>query len=99
MPSCSFTSGGSLPPSCIYLCTTSRPVKRIPEIRTSSRTFSAQIFSFENGAFSSIISVEPGLNFAVGVEDGALAAIGPAHVTDADEVRGGQTIGRADFYA
>src|ERR1044072_9531660 len=51
------------------------------------------------GTFSSIILVEPGLDFAGVVEDSALAAIGPAHVADADEEGGGEAIGLADFYA
>src|SRR6266567_2146460 len=60
MPSRKLTPGGSLPPSCKYLCTASRPVKSTPEINTSSPTFSARIFSSVEGLVSWIIKIKRG---------------------------------------
>src|SRR5687768_6164587 len=68
-------------------------------MRTSSPTLSERIVCSEIGTFSSIILIEPGLDFAGVVEDSALAAIRPAHVADAHEERRGQAIGRANFHA
>src|SRR5438552_3778609 len=55
MPSRKLTLGGNVPPSCRYLWTASRPVNTIPDINTSSPTFSARIFSSENGKVSLFI--------------------------------------------
>src|SRR6516162_4627625 len=55
MPSFNVTPGGSLPPSCRYLWTASRPVYTTPEISTSSPTFSARILSSVKGKVSLII--------------------------------------------
>src|SRR3989442_15751237 len=55
MPSRRLTPGGNRPPSCRYLWTASRPVNTTPDIRTSSRTFSARIFSSVKGKERSII--------------------------------------------
>src|SRR5208337_2969031 len=55
MPSRRFTPGGSLPPSCRYLWTASRPVNTTPEINTSSPTFSARIFSSVKGKVNCVI--------------------------------------------
>src|SRR6266487_5588616 len=49
MPSLKLTPSGNVPPSCKYLCTASRPVNTVPEINTSSPTFSARIFSSVKG--------------------------------------------------
>src|SRR3954462_15471700 len=78
---------------------TSRPVKMTPEIKTSSPTFNDRTVCSEMGIFSSIISVEPGLDRAIFGEDSALAPIGPAHIADADEKGGGQAIDRANLDA
>src|SRR6188474_1272857 len=99
IPSRKLTSGGSLPPSCRYLWTTSRPVKRTPVISTSSPTFKPRIFSSVNGLVNWIIwrSVKPFLDLAVLIEQYSLPAIGPAHIADTDEERGRQAIGNADL--
>src|ERR1019366_6438467 len=57
MPSRKLTSGGSLPPSCKYLCIASRPVNTTPEINTSSPTFSARIFSSVKGNESLVMVI------------------------------------------
>ena len=44
-------------------------------------------------------SIEPFLNFAGGIERDALAAEGPAHIADADEIGGRKAMSRADFNA
>src|SRR5438552_1292797 len=58
MPSRILTPAGNWPPSCRYLCTTSRPVKTTPEITTSSRAFKARIFDSVKGDESWIIRIE-----------------------------------------
>src|SRR5215213_4339608 len=99
MPLRRLTSGGSSPPSCRYLCTASRPVKNMPLMATSSPFLSARIFSSVNGAEREIMSVKPLGDFALRVEFNALPPIRPAHITDADEERCRQTIGREYFHA
>jgi hypothetical protein len=46
-----------------------------------------------------IDSIQPLFDFTVVVQRDALASIGPAHVTDADEIGSGQTIRGADLHA
>src|ERR1700744_903475 len=113
MPSRRFTPEGSLPPSCKYLWTASRPVNTTPDISTSSPTFRVRTFSSVKGKVSLIMiasinqvdrlvnsrSIEPFLNICLRVQNHPLAAIGPAHVTDADKERCGHAIGRAYFHA
>src|SRR5688500_14548582 len=71
----------------------------MPLISTSSPTLSERIFSSVNGRVTGIILVQPLLDFPGLTKGCALAAIGPAHVADADEEGGGKAIGSADFYA
>src|SRR4030095_11635979 len=99
IPSRKLTSGGSVPPSCRYLWTTSRPVKRTPVISTSSPTFKARIFSSVNGLVNWIIgrSVKPFLDLTLLIEQDALPAIGPAHIADTDEEGCRQTIRDTDL--
>src|SRR5690348_1792946 len=99
MPSRRLTPAGSLPPSCRYLWTASRPVKTIPLISTGSPTLRERIFSSVKGRLREIISIQPFLDCAGAVEGGALAAVSPTHVADADKEGGGQSIGRADLHA
>src|SRR4030095_15205892 len=56
MPSRRSAPGGNSPPSCKYLCTASRPVNSTPEIKTSSPTFSARIFSSVNGGLNFVMT-------------------------------------------
>src|SRR6516162_10031124 len=104
MPSCKLTPSGSCPPSCKYLCTASRPVKRRPLIATSSPTFKARLADSEMGVVSWIISpasllIEPVLDTALRRESDALPPIRPAHVAYAYKIRGRQAIEHADFRA
>src|SRR5204862_4984893 len=99
MPSRRFAPGGNSPPSCKYLCTASRPVNTTPEIRTSSPTFSARIFSSVKGKEIEImILIQPPLNFSIRIQCHTLPPIRPAHITDAHEKRRWQAIHRADFH-
>src|SRR5215204_5551601 len=97
MPFCRSTPAGSLPPSCKYLWTASRPVKRVPEISTASRTLSERMSASWHGVFSSVISVEPTFDIVGGIELHALAPISPAHITYAHKERGGEAIRGANF--
>src|SRR6185369_9878847 len=99
MPSRRFTSGGSLPPSCRYLWTASRPVKRVPLMRTSSPTLSERTLASEMGVVREIILIKPFFNFSLGAQRDALAAISPTHIADAHEEGGGQTVQDADLGA
>src|SRR5512139_3176443 len=98
IPPWRLTPGGSRPPSCRYLWTASRPVNKVPVMVTSSPTFSARTAASVTGVESWIIvvSVKPFLDLAGRIECHALAAIGPAHVADADEIRGRQPIKHTD---
>src|SRR5438067_1336948 len=102
IPSLKLTLAGSLPPSCKYLCTASRPVNNTPLISTASPTLSERIFSSVNGIVSFVMgtkSVEPFLNFSAGLQYHPLPPVGPAHVTDAHKKRGGHSVDGADLHA
>src|SRR4051794_23251974 len=91
-------TGGSFP-SCSHLWTASRPVKTTPVSSTMSPTLSLRILSSVKGALSWIISIEPLLDLALRRDLRALAAIGPAHVRDADEIGRRNAVQRADLHA
>src|SRR6516164_5895472 len=98
MPSRRLTPSGSWPPSCRYLWTASRPVNKVPEMETASPTLRPRMALSETGVVREIIaSIQPTKDFAVRSQGHSLAAIGPAHVTDADEKRGGQPVQNADL--
>src|SRR6187401_2859881 len=100
MPFRKLTPAGSLPPSCRYLCTASRPVNKVPEISTASPTFSERTSTSSQGVLSFTIrnSVKPAVDFTIAVKLHALPAIRPTHVADAHEERSGQAIGGANLH-